>query len=47
MPSYADRVEPDERWAIAAYVRALQISQRMPVLELPEEERARLPGGDS
>ena len=47
MPSYAARVEPDERWAIAAYVQALQISQRMPVLELPEEERARLPGGDS
>jgi mono/diheme cytochrome c family protein len=47
MPSYADRVEPDERWAIAAYVQALQISQRMPVDELPEEDRARLPGGDS
>ena len=47
MPSYADRVEPDERWAIAAYVQALQISQRMPVSELPEEDRARLPGEDS
>lgn len=45
MPSYADQVEPDERWAIAAYVKALQLSQGMPVAELPEEERARLPRG--
>jgi mono/diheme cytochrome c family protein len=27
MFSYASRVEPDDRWAIAAYIRALQISQ--------------------
>lgn len=47
MPSYAARVEPDERWAIAAYVQALQISQGVPLPELPEEDRARLPGGDS
>lgn len=47
MPSYADRVEPGERWAIAAYVQALQISQGMPLAELPEEDRLRLPGGGS
>lgn len=47
MPSYAARVEPDERWAIAAYVQALQVSQRIPVRELPEADRARLPGGNS
>ena len=27
MYSYASRVRPDERWAIAAYIRALQLSQ--------------------
>lgn len=47
MPSYAARVPPDERWAIAAYVQALQISQGMPVSELPEQDRARLPARGS
>ena len=27
MPSYASRVEPDDRWRIAAYIRVLQLSQ--------------------
>jgi mono/diheme cytochrome c family protein len=27
MHSYADRVPPEERWAIVAYIRALQLSQ--------------------
>src|SRR5690349_6371225 len=27
MRSYADRVSPEERWAIVAYIRALQLSQ--------------------
>ena len=27
MYSYADRVSPPDRWAIAAYIRALQVSQ--------------------
>jgi mono/diheme cytochrome c family protein len=27
MRSYADRVPPEDRWAIVAYVRALQLSQ--------------------
>jgi mono/diheme cytochrome c family protein len=27
MYSYASRVSPEDRWAIAAYVRALQLSQ--------------------
>jgi mono/diheme cytochrome c family protein len=28
MPDYAAQVEPKDRWAIAAYIRALQLSQR-------------------
>jgi mono/diheme cytochrome c family protein len=30
MYSYASRVTPTDRWAIAAYVRVLQYSQRAP-----------------
>jgi mono/diheme cytochrome c family protein len=30
MFSYASRVEPEDRWAIAAYIRALQLSQHAP-----------------
>lgn len=42
MYSYADRVSVDDRWAIAAYIRALQRSQHATVADLPEAERARL-----
>ncbi len=30
MPPYADRVTPQDRWAIVAYIRALQLSQAAP-----------------
>jgi mono/diheme cytochrome c family protein len=30
MYSFADRVAPPDRWAIAAYIRALQLSQHAP-----------------
>jgi hypothetical protein len=30
MYSYASRVAPDDRWRIAAYIRALQFSQDAP-----------------
>lgn len=36
MYSYADRVEPHDRWAIAAYIRALQLSRRATVAEVPD-----------
>ena len=42
MYSYAQRVEPADRWAIAAYIRVLQASQQGTIAEVPEEERARL-----
>jgi len=29
MPSYADRIDPDERWAVVHYVRALQRAKTM------------------
>jgi mono/diheme cytochrome c family protein len=36
MYSYASRVEPRDRWAIAAYIRALQESQNAKLADLPE-----------
>ena len=42
MVPYADRVTPQDRWAIVAYVRALQLSQDVPVGELPPDLQAGL-----
>ncbi|HSR66414.1 MAG TPA: cytochrome c [Acidobacteriota bacterium] len=42
MYSYASRIKPEERWAIAAYIRALQYSQAAPLEDLPQEDRQRL-----
>ncbi|PBB18046.1 cytochrome c [Mesorhizobium sp. WSM4313] len=42
MYSYAARVPPQDRWAIVAYIRALQYSRDAPVAELPQSMRARL-----
>ena len=36
MFSYADRVDVQARWAIAGYVRALQLSRRATVAEVPD-----------
>jgi len=41
MYSYADRVTPADRWAIVAYIRALQLSQHVPATQLSPQERAR------
>jgi mono/diheme cytochrome c family protein len=35
MYSYADRVAPADRWAIAAYIRALQLSRQARVADVP------------
>lgn len=42
MYSYAARIEPIDRWAIAAYIRALQLSQFATVNDVPAEERSKL-----
>jgi mono/diheme cytochrome c family protein len=42
MYSYADRVSPADRWAIAAYIRVLQRSQDSTLGDVPPQERARL-----
>jgi mono/diheme cytochrome c family protein len=52
MPSYAVQVSPADRWAIVAYIRALQMSQYAGLDELPAEvrrefERLAPPPGES
>jgi hypothetical protein len=42
MYSYSERISPRDRWAIIAYVRALQLSRNAKVGELPEELRQKL-----
>ena len=42
MPSYAIELPPEDRWAIVAYVRALQLSQYATLDEVPPEERRKL-----
>lgn len=44
MYSYASRVEPEDRWRIAAYIRVLQLSQNATLQDVPENERAKLAG---
>lgn len=39
MYSYASRVSPEDRWAIAAYIRALQLSQAAKLADLEEVDR--------
>jgi mono/diheme cytochrome c family protein len=41
MYAYAARVPPADRWAIVAYIRALQLSQDARLDELPPDLRAR------
>ncbi|HKY31598.1 MAG TPA: cytochrome c [Candidatus Polarisedimenticolia bacterium] len=42
MPDYRAQIPAADRWAITAYIRALQLSQHAPIESLPEEERRRL-----
>jgi mono/diheme cytochrome c family protein len=45
MPDYADQVPPRDRWAIAAYIRALQLSRNAALADVPPQERQRLQEG--
>ena len=42
MPDYAQQIAPEDRWAIAAYVKALQLSQRVGVADLSPDDRRRV-----
>ncbi len=47
MYSYAARVEPADRWRIAAYIRVLQLSQNARIDDVPEPERQKLATGSA
>jgi mono/diheme cytochrome c family protein len=42
MPSYAALISADDRWAIVAYIRALQLSQNASAADLPADSQAAL-----
>jgi mono/diheme cytochrome c family protein len=42
MPAFGARIPVEDRWAIVAYIRALQLSQDVPVGSLTDEERQNL-----
>ena len=42
MPAYGPQIPTADRWAIVAYVRALQRSQRSSLADVPEDARASL-----
>jgi mono/diheme cytochrome c family protein len=40
MPDYASQIAPIDRWAITAYIRALQLSQNAKVTDIPSNTHA-------
>jgi mono/diheme cytochrome c family protein len=42
MPDYGAQVPPTDRWAIVAYIRALQLSQHATLADVPPEARPQL-----
>lgn len=42
MSDMASQISPEDRWAIAAYIRALQLSQHATVADVPADQRRSL-----
>ena len=42
MPDYATQVRAEDRWAIIAYVRALQLSEHATLADVPAADRSRI-----
>jgi mono/diheme cytochrome c family protein len=42
MPSYASRIQPDDRWRVIAYIRALQLSESASLNDVPADQRQNL-----
>jgi len=42
MPDYAAQIEPADRWAIAAYIRALQYARSGTMSDVPADQRGQL-----
>lgn len=47
MPSYALQVGSEDRWAIAAYIKALQLSKHVSASDLSSEERVKVEKGET
>ena len=45
-PDYAAQIQAQDRWAIVAYLRALQLSQNTKVEALSADERKKLESGE-
>jgi hypothetical protein len=45
MPRYDAQVSAGDRWAIAAYIRALQLSRDATIDDVPPDKRAQLENG--
>jgi len=47
MYGYSAQISPKDRWAIIAYVRALQLSRNAKAADLPESMRAKIPSASA
>jgi mono/diheme cytochrome c family protein len=45
MPDYSAQIPPRDRWAIVAYIRALQIANQGTIADVPEQDRSRIGTG--
>lgn len=42
MPDYRAQITPEDRWAVVAYLKALQLSQNATMADVPEAEKGKL-----
>jgi mono/diheme cytochrome c family protein len=42
MPDYSSQIHPADRWAIAVYIRALQLSQNAAAADVPQQDKDKL-----
>ena len=42
MPDYSTQISPEDRWKIIAYIRALQLSQRANIADVPVDQRDKI-----
>ena len=45
MPDYSAQINARDRWAIIAYIRALQRAQQGTLADVPEDQRGKLTTG--
>jgi hypothetical protein len=47
MSDYSAQIAIEDRWAVAAYVRALQLSENARLADVPEERRGELDAAEA